>query len=246
MIVKVIPVIPPELRPLVPLDGGRFATSDLNDLYRRVIIRNNRLKRLIEIKAPEVILRNEKRMLQESVDSLFDNSRKSSAVKTESNRALKSLSDSLKGKQGRFRQNLLGKRVDYSARSVIVVGPELKMHECGLPKNMAAELFKPFIIRKMIDRGIVKTVKSAKKIIDKREPVVWDILRERNERTSCSFKSCPNSSQIRYSSFPTSNDRRKSYSSSPIVCTAFNADFDGDQMAVHLPLGEAAVLEAQF
>ena len=176
MIVKVVPVIPPELRPLVPLDGGRFATSDLNDLYRRVIIRNNRLKRLIEIKAPEVILRNEKRMLQESVDSLFDNSRKSSAVKTESNRALKSLSDSLKGKQGRFRQNLLGKRVDYSARSVIVVGPNLKLHECGLPKDMAAELYKPFIIRKMIERGIVKTVKSAKKIVDKKEPVVWDIL----------------------------------------------------------------------
>jgi hypothetical protein len=176
MIVKVVPVIPPELRPLVPLDGGRFATSDLNDLYRRVIIRNNRLKRLIEIKAPEVILRNEKRMLQESVDSLFDNSRKSSAVKTESNRALKSLSDSLKGKQGRFRQNLLGKRVDYSARSVIVVGPDLKLHECGLPKDMAAELFKPFIIRKMIERGIVKTVKSAKKLVDKKEPVIWDIL----------------------------------------------------------------------
>ncbi|MFM7301508.1 MAG: DNA-directed RNA polymerase subunit beta', partial [Crocinitomicaceae bacterium] len=176
MVVKVVPVIPPELRPLVPLDGGRFATSDLNDLYRRVIIRNNRLKRLIEIKAPEVILRNEKRMLQESVDSLFDNSRKSSAVKTESNRALKSLSDSLKGKQGRFRQNLLGKRVDYSARSVIVVGPDLKLHECGLPKDMAAELYKPFIIRKMIERGIVKTVKSAKKIVDRKEPVVWDIL----------------------------------------------------------------------
>ena len=176
MIMKVVPVIPPELRPLVPLDGGRFATSDLNDLYRRVIIRNNRLKRLMEIKAPEVILRNEKRMLQESVDSLFDNTRKASAVKTESNRPLKSLSDSLKGKQGRFRQNLLGKRVDYSARSVIVVGPELKLFECGIPKDMAAELYKPFVIRKLIERGIVKTVKSAKKIIDKKEPVVWDIL----------------------------------------------------------------------
>ena len=175
-VLKAVPVIPPELRPLVPLDGGRFATSDLNDLYRRVIIRNNRLKRLIEIQAPEVILRNEKRLLQEAVDSLLDNSRKASAVKSDVNRPLKSLSDSLKGKQGRFRQNLLGKRVDYSARSVIVVGPELKMHECGIPKLMAAELYKPFIIRKLIERGIVKTVKSAKKIVDRKEPVVWDIL----------------------------------------------------------------------
>ena len=246
MIVKVIPVIPPELRPLVPLDGGRFATSDLNDLYRRVIIRNNRLKRLIEIKAPEVILRNEKRMLQESVDSLFDNSRKSSAVKTESNRALKSLSDSLKGKQGRFRQNLLGKRVDYSARSVIVVGPELKMHECGLPKNMAAELFKPFIIRKMIDRGIVKTVKSAKKIIDKREPVVWDILENVMKGHPVLLNRAPTLHRLGIQSFQPVMIEGKAIRLHPLVCTAFNADFDGDQMAVHLPLGEAAVLEAQL
>ncbi|MBJ59927.1 MAG: DNA-directed RNA polymerase subunit beta' [Flavobacteriales bacterium] len=246
MIVKVIPVIPPELRPLVPLDGGRFATSDLNDLYRRVIIRNNRLKRLIEIKAPEVILRNEKRMLQESVDSLFDNSRKSSAVKTESNRALKSLSDSLKGKQGRFRQNLLGKRVDYSARSVIVVGPELKMHECGLPKNMAAELFKPFVIRKMIDRGIVKTVKSAKKIIDKREPVVWDILENVMKGHPVLLNRAPTLHRLGIQSFQPVMIEGKAIRLHPLVCTAFNADFDGDQMAVHLPLGEAAVLEAQL
>ncbi len=246
MIVRVIPVIPPELRPLVPLDGGRFATSDLNDLYRRVIIRNNRLKRLIEIKAPEVILRNEKRMLQESVDSLFDNSRKSSAVKTESNRALKSLSDSLKGKQGRFRQNLLGKRVDYSARSVIVVGPELKMHECGLPKNMAAELFKPFIIRKMIDRGIVKTVKSAKKIIDKREPVVWDILENVMKGHPVLLNRAPTLHRLGIQAFQPVMIEGKAIRLHPLVCTAFNADFDGDQMAVHLPLGEAAVLEAQL
>ena len=246
MIVKVIPVIPPELRPLVPLDGGRFATSDLNDLYRRVIIRNNRLKRLIEIKAPEVILRNEKRMLQESVDSLFDNSRKSSAVKTESNRALKSLSDSLKGKQGRFRQNLLGKRVDYSARSVIVVGPELKMHECGLPKNMAAELFKPFIIRKMIDRGIVKTVKSAKKIIDKREPVVWDILENVMKGHPVLLNRAPTLHRLGIQAFQPVMIEGKAIRLHPLVCTAFNADFDGDQMAVHLPLGEAAILEAQL
>ncbi len=246
MIIKVIPVIPPELRPLVPLDGGRFATSDLNDLYRRVIIRNNRLKRLMEIKAPEVILRNEKRMLQESVDSLFDNSRKSSAVKTESNRALKSLSDSLKGKQGRFRQNLLGKRVDYSARSVIVVGPELKMHECGLPKNMAAELFKPFIIRKMIDRGIVKTVKSAKKIIDKREPVVWDILENVMKGHPVLLNRAPTLHRLGIQAFQPVMIEGKAIRLHPLVCTAFNADFDGDQMAVHLPLGEAAVLEAQL
>ena len=246
MIVKVIPVIPPELRPLVPLDGGRFATSDLNDLYRRVIIRNNRLKRLIEIKAPEVILRNEKRMLQESVDSLFDNSRKSSAVKTESNRALKSLSDSLKGKQGRFRQNLLGKRVDYSARSVIVVGPDLKMHECGIPKNMAAELYKPFIIRKMIDRGIVKTVKSAKKIIDKREPVVWDILENVMKGHPVLLNRAPTLHRLGIQAFQPVMIEGKAIRLHPLVCTAFNADFDGDQMAVHLPLGEAAVLEAQL
>ena len=246
MVIKVIPVIPPELRPLVPLDGGRFATSDLNDLYRRVIIRNNRLKRLIEIKAPEVILRNEKRMLQESVDSLFDNSRKSSAVKTESNRALKSLSDSLKGKQGRFRQNLLGKRVDYSARSVIVVGPELKLHECGIPKDMAAELFKPFVIRKMIERGIVKTVKSAKKIIDRREPVVWDILENVMKGHPVLLNRAPTLHRLGIQSFQPVMIEGKAIRLHPLVCTAFNADFDGDQMAVHLPLGEAAILEAQL
>ncbi|UPT66548.1 MAG: DNA-directed RNA polymerase subunit beta' [Sphingobacteriales bacterium JAD_PAG50586_3] len=246
MIVKVVPVIPPELRPLVPLDGGRFATSDLNDLYRRVIIRNNRLKRLIEIKAPEVILRNEKRMLQEAVDSLFDNSRKSNAVKTESNRALKSLSDSLKGKQGRFRQNLLGKRVDYSARSVIVVGPELKLHECGLPKDMAAELFKPFIIRKLIERGIVKTVKSAKKIIDRKDPVVWDILENVLKGHPVLLNRAPTLHRLGIQSFQPKLIEGKAIQLHPLVCTAFNADFDGDQMAVHVPLGNAAVLEAQM
>jgi len=246
MIIKVVPVIPPELRPLVPLDGGRFATSDLNDLYRRVIIRNNRLKRLIEIKAPEVILRNEKRMLQEAVDSLFDNSRKSSAVKTESNRPLKSLSDSLKGKQGRFRQNLLGKRVDYSARSVIVVGPELKLHECGLPKGMAAELFKPFIIRKMIERGIVKTVKSAKKIVDRKEPVVWDILENVLKGHPVLLNRAPTLHRLGIQSFQPKLIEGKAIQLHPLVCTAFNADFDGDQMAVHLPLGNAAILEAQL
>lgn len=246
MIVKVVPVIPPELRPLVPLDGGRFATSDLNDLYRRVIIRNNRLKRLIEIKAPEVILRNEKRMLQEAVDSLFDNSRKSNAVKTESNRALKSLSDSLKGKQGRFRQNLLGKRVDYSARSVIVVGPELKLHECGLPKDMAAELFKPFIIRKLIERGIVKTVKSAKKIIDRKDPVVWDILENVLKGHPVLLNRAPTLHRLGIQSFQPKLIEGKAIQLHPLVCTAFNADFDGDQMAVHVPLGNAAILEAQM
>ena len=246
MIVKVVPVIPPELRPLVPLDGGRFATSDLNDLYRRVIIRNNRLKRLLEIKAPEVILRNEKRMLQEAVDSLFDNSRKSSAVKTESNRALKSLSDSLKGKQGRFRQNLLGKRVDYSARSVIVVGPELKLHECGIPKGMAAELYKPFIIRKMIERGIVKTVKSAKKIVDRKEPVVWDILENVLKGHPVLLNRAPTLHRLGIQAFQPKLIEGKAIQLHPLVCTAFNADFDGDQMAVHLPLGNAAVLEAQL
>ena len=246
MIVKVVPVIPPELRPLVPLDGGRFATSDLNDLYRRVIIRNNRLKRLIEIKAPEVILRNEKRMLQESVDSLFDNSRKSSAVKTESNRPLKSLSDSLKGKQGRFRQNLLGKRVDYSARSVIVVGPDLKLHECGLPKGMAAELYKPFIIRKMIERGIVKTVKSAKKIVDKKEPVVWDILENVLKGHPVLLNRAPTLHRLGIQAFQPKLIEGKAIRLHPLVTTAFNADFDGDQMAVHLPLGNAAILEAQL
>ena len=246
MIVKVVPVIPPELRPLVPLDGGRFATSDLNDLYRRVIIRNNRLKRLLEIKAPEVILRNEKRMLQEAVDSLFDNSRKSSAVKTESNRALKSLSDSLKGKQGRFRQNLLGKRVDYSARSVIVVGPNLKLHECGLPKDMAAELFKPFIIRKMIERGIVKTVKSAKKIVDRKEPVVWDILENVLKGHPVMLNRAPTLHRLGIQAFQPKLIEGKAIQLHPLVCTAFNADFDGDQMAVHLPLGHAAILEAQL
>jgi DNA-directed RNA polymerase subunit beta' len=246
MIVKVVPVIPPELRPLVPLDGGRFATSDLNDLYRRVIIRNNRLKRLIEIKAPEVILRNEKRMLQEAVDSLFDNSRKSSAVKTESNRPLKSLSDSLKGKQGRFRQNLLGKRVDYSARSVIVVGPDLKLHECGLPKDMAAELYKPFIIRKMIERGIVKTVKSAKKIVDRKEPVVWDILESVLKGHPVLLNRAPTLHRLGIQSFQPKLIEGKAIRLHPLVTTAFNADFDGDQMAVHLPLGNAAILEAQL
>ena len=246
MIVKVVPVIPPELRPLVPLDGGRFATSDLNDLYRRVIIRNNRLKRLIEIKAPEVILRNEKRMLQESVDSLFDNSRKVNAVKTESNRALKSLSDSLKGKQGRFRQNLLGKRVDYSARSVIVVGPEMKLHECGLPKDMAAELFKPFIIRKMIERGVVKTVKSAKKIVDRKDAIVWDILENVLKGHPVMLNRAPTLHRLGIQAFQPKLIEGKAIQLHPLVCTAFNADFDGDQMAVHLPLGNAAILEAQM
>ncbi|TVR36586.1 MAG: DNA-directed RNA polymerase subunit beta' [Cryomorphaceae bacterium] len=246
MIVKVVPVIPPELRPLVPLDGGRFATSDLNDLYRRVIIRNNRLKRLIEIKAPEVILRNEKRMLQEAVDSLFDNSRKSSAVKTESNRPLKSLSDSLKGKQGRFRQNLLGKRVDYSGRSVIVVGPDLQMHECGIPKDMAAELYKPFVIRKMIERGIVKTVKSAKKIVDRKEPVVWDILENVMKGHPVLLNRAPTLHRLGIQAFQPKMIEGKAIQLHPLVCTAFNADFDGDQMAVHVPLGSAAILEAQL
>jgi DNA-directed RNA polymerase subunit beta' len=246
MIVKVVPVIPPDLRPLVPLDGGRFATSDLNDLYRRVIIRNNRLKRLIEIKAPEVILRNEKRMLQEAVDSLFDNSRKSNAVKTENNRALKSLSDSLKGKQGRFRQNLLGKRVDYSARSVIVVGPSLKIHECGIPKDMAAELYKPFVIRKLIERGIVKTVKSAKKIVDRKDPVVWDILENVMKGHPVMLNRAPTLHRLSIQAFQPRLIEGKAIRLHPLVCTGFNADFDGDQMAVHLPLGNAAILEAQI
>jgi DNA-directed RNA polymerase subunit beta' len=246
MIVKVVPVIPPELRPLVPLDGGRFATSDLNDLYRRVIIRNNRLKRLLEIKAPEVILRNEKRMLQEAVDSLLDNSRKSSAVKTDSNRALKSLSDSLKGKSGRFRQNLLGKRVDYSGRSVIVVGPSLKLHECGLPKDMAAELYKPFVIRKLIERGIVKTVKSAKKIVDRKDPVVWDILENVLRGHPVLLNRAPTLHRLGIQAFQPKLIEGKAIQLHPLVCSAFNADFDGDQMAVHLPLGNAAILEAQM
>ena len=246
MVLKTIPVIPPELRPLVPLDGGRVATSDLNDLYRRVIIRNNRLKRLVEIKAPEVILRNEKRMLQESVDSLFDNTRKSSAVKTDANRPLKSLSDSLKGKQGRFRQNLLGKRVDYSARSVIVGGPELKLYECGLPKDMAAELYKPFIIRKLIERGIVKTVKSAKKIIDRREPLVWDILENVLKGHPVLLNRAPTLHRLGIQAFQPMLIEGKAIQVHPLVCTAFNADFDGDQMAVHLPLGPEAILEAQL
>ena len=246
MIVRVVPVIPPELRPLVPLDGGRFATSDLNDLYRRVIIRNNRLKRLIEIKAPEVILRNEKRMLQEAVDSLFDNSRKSSAVKTDANRPLKSLSDSLKGKQGRFRQNLLGKRVDYSARSVIVVGPELRMGECGIPKLMAAELYKPFIIRKLIERGIVKTVKSAKKIVDRKEPIIWDILEHVMKGHPVLLNRAPTLHRLGIQAFQPKMIEGKAIQLHPLACTAFNADFDGDQMAVHLPLSNEAVLEAQM
>ena len=246
MILKAVPVIPPELRPLVPLDGGRFATSDLNDLYRRVIIRNNRLKRLIEIQAPEVILRNEKRLLQEAVDSLLDNSRKSSAVKSDVNRPLKSLSDSLKGKQGRFRQNLLGKRVDYSARSVIVVGPELKMHECGIPKLMAAELYKPFIIRKLIERGIVKTVKSAKKIVDRKEPVVWDILEHVMKGHPVLLNRAPTLHRLGIQAFQPKMIEGKAIQLHPLACTAFNADFDGDQMAVHLPLGNEAILEAQM
>ena len=246
MILKVVPVIPPDLRPLVPLDGGRFATSDLNDLYRRVIIRNNRLKRLIEIKAPEVILRNEKRMLQEAVDSLFDNSKKSNAVKSEANRALKSLSDSLKGKQGRFRQNLLGKRVDYSARSVIVVGPELKMHECGLPKFMAAELYKPFIIRKLIERGIVKTVKSAKKIVDRKDPMIWEILENVMKGHPVLLNRAPTLHRLGIQAFQPKMIEGKAIQLHPLACTAFNADFDGDQMAVHLPLGNAAIMEAQL
>jgi DNA-directed RNA polymerase subunit beta' len=244
MIIKMVPVIPPELRPLVPLDGGRFATSDLNDLYRRVIIRNNRLKRLIDIKAPEVILRNEKRMLQEAVDSLFDNSRKVNAVRADGNRPLKSLSDMLKGKQGRFRQNLLGKRVDYSGRSVIVVGPELKLHECGLPKNMAAELFKPFVIRKLIERGIVKTVKSAKKIVDRKDPVVWDILENVLKGHPVMLNRAPTLHRLGIQAFQPKLIEGKAIQLHPLVCTAFNADFDGDQMAVHVPLGHEAVLEA--
>ncbi|NQU53345.1 MAG: DNA-directed RNA polymerase subunit beta', partial [Bacteroidetes bacterium] len=246
MIVRVVPVIPPDLRPLVPLDGGRFATSDLNDLYRRVIIRNNRLKRLIEIKAPEVILRNEKRMLQEAVDSLFDNSRKANAVKTENNRPLKSLSDSLKGKQGRFRQNLLGKRVDYSARSVIVVGPKLRIHECGIPKDMAAELYKPFVIRKLIERGIVKTVKSAKKIVDRKDPVVWEILENVLKGHPVLLNRAPTLHRLSIQALQPVLIEGKAIQLHPLVCTGFNADFDGDQMAVHLPLGNAAVLEAQL
>ena len=246
MIIKMVPVIPPELRPLVPLDGGRFATSDLNDLYRRVIIRNNRLKRLIDIKAPEVILRNEKRMLQEAVDSLFDNSRKVNAVRSDGNRALKSLSDMLKGKQGRFRQNLLGKRVDYSGRSVIVVGPELKMHECGLPKDMAAELFKPFIIRKLIERGIVKTVKSAKKIVDRKDPVVWDILENVLKGHPVLLNRAPTLHRLGIQAFQPKLIEGKAIQLHPLVCTAFNADFDGDQMAVHVPLGHEAILEASM
>jgi len=246
MIIKMVPVIPPELRPLVPLDGGRFATSDLNDLYRRVIIRNNRLKRLIDIKAPEVILRNEKRMLQEAVDSLFDNSRKVNAVRSEGNRALKSLSDMLKGKQGRFRQNLLGKRVDYSGRSVIVVGPELKLHECGLPKDMAAELFKPFIIRKLIERGIVKTVKSAKKIVDRKDPVVWDILENVLKGHPVLLNRAPTLHRLGIQAFQPKLIEGKAIQLHPLVCTAFNADFDGDQMAVHVPLGQEAIVEASL
>src|SRR6186713_330497 len=246
MVMQYIPVIPPELRPLVPLDGGRFASSDLNDLYRRVIIRNNRLKRLLEIKAPEVILRNEKRMLQEAIDSLFDNSRKSNAVKAEGGRALKSLSDVLKGKQGRFRQNLLGKRVDYSGRSVIVVGPELKLHECGLPKDMAAELFKPFIIRKLIERGIVKTVKSARKLVDKKEAIIWDILENILKGHPVMLNRAPTLHRLSIQAFQPKLIEGKAIQLHPLVTTAFNADFDGDQMAVHVPLSNAAILEAQL
>src|SRR6201987_557477 len=246
MVLTTLPVIPPELRPLVPLEGGRFATSDLNDLYRRIINRNNRLKRLIEIKAPEVIVRNEKRMLQEAVDSLFDNSRKVNAVKTEGNRALKSLSDILKGKQGRFRQNLLGKRVDYSGRSVIVVGPELKLHECGLPKDMAAELCKPFIIRKLIERGIVKTVKSARKLVEKKEAVIWDILENILKGHPVMLNRAPTLHRLSIQAFQPKLIEGKAIQLHPLVCSAFNADFDGDQMAVHVPLSSAAIVEAQL
>ncbi|MEI6185100.1 MAG: DNA-directed RNA polymerase subunit beta', partial [Bacteroidota bacterium] len=246
MVMQYIPVIPPELRPLVPLDGGRFASSDLNDLYRRVIIRNNRLKRLMEIKAPEVILRNEKRMLQEAMDSLFDNSRKSNAVKAEGGRALKSLSDVLKGKQGRFRQNLLGKRVDYSGRSVIVVGPEMKMHECGIPKDMAAELFKPFIIRKLIERGIVKTVKSAKKLVDRKEIVIWDILENILKGHPILLNRAPTLHRLSIQAFQPKLIEGKAIQLHPLVTASFNADFDGDQMAVHVPLSSASILEAQL
>src|SRR6267154_346315 len=246
MTIKMVPVIPPELRPLVPLDGGRFATSDLNDLYRRVIIRNNRLKRLIDIKAPEVILRKENRMLPEAVDFLFDNSRKVNAVRSDGNRALKSLSDMLKGKQGRFRQNLLGKRVDYSARSVIVVGPNLKLHECGLPKDMAAELFKPFIIRKLIERGIVKTVKSARKLVDRKEAIVWDILENILKGHPVMLNRAPTLHRLSIQAFQPKLIEGKAIQLHPLVCTAFNADFDGDQMAVHVPLSSAAILEAQL
>ena len=246
MIMKMLPVIPPELRPLVTLEGGRFATSDLNDLYRRVIIRNNRLKRLVEIKAPDVILRNEKRMLQEAVDSLLDNTRRASAVKSEGNRPLKSLSDMLKGKQGRFRQNLLGKRVDYSGRSVIVVGPTLKLNECGLPKNMAAELFKPFIIRKLIERGIVKTVKTAKKIVEKKDPAIWDILENILKGHPVLLNRAPTLHRLGIQSFQPKLIEGKAIQLHPLVCAGFNADFDGDQMAVHVPLGNAAIAEAQL
>ena len=246
MIMRMLPVIPPELRPLVPLEGGRFATSDLNDLYRRVIIRHNRLKRLVEIKAPDVILRNEKRMLQEAVDSLLDNTRRASAVKSEGNRPLKSLSDMLKGKQGRFRQNLLGKRVDYSGRSVIVVGPTLKLNECGLPKNMAAELFKPFIIRKLIERGIVKTVKTAKKIVEKKDPVIWDILENILKGHPVLLNRAPTLHRLGIQSFQPKLVEGKAIQLHPLVCAGFNADFDGDQMAVHVPLGNAAIAEAQL
>src|SRR6188472_3315214 len=246
MILTQVPVIPPDLRPLVPLDGGRFATSDLNDLYRRVINRNNRLKRLIELRAPDIIIRNEKRMLQEAVDALFDNSRKVNAVRSDGNRALKSLSDMLKGKQGRFRQNLLGKRVDYSGRSVIVVGPELKLHECGLPKDMAAELFKPFIIRKMIERGVVKTVKSAKKIVDRKDAIVWDILENVLKGHPVMLNCAPTLHRLGIQAFQPKLIEGKAIQLHPLVCTAFNADFDGDQMAVHVPLGQEAILEASL
>src|ERR1700742_3657207 len=246
MIVKIVPVIPPELRPLVPLEGGRFATSDLNDLYRRVIIRNNRLKRLIEIKAPEVILRNEKRMLQEAVDSLFDNSRKVNAVKTEGNRALKSLSDILKGKQGRFRQNLLGKRVDYSARSVIVVGPNLKLHECGLPKDMALELFKPFVMKRLVDLNHAQNIKSAKRMVERQRPVVWDVLEEVISEPPVLLNRAPTLHRLGIQAFEPQLVEGKAIQIHPLVCTAFNADFDGDQMAVHVPLSAEAQAEARI
>ena len=245
MILDVIPIIPPDLRPLVPLEGGRFATSDLNDLYRRVINRNNRLKKLIDIQAPEVILRNEKRMLQEAVDALFDNGRRTHSVRGDSKRPLKSLSDLLKGKQGRFRQNLLGKRVDYSGRSVIVVGPELKLHQCGIPKNMALELFKPFIIMKLEEKGYVQTVKSAKKLVEKERPEVWDILEEIIQDHPVMLNRAPTLHRLGIQAFYPKLVEGKAIRLHPLVCAAFNADFDGDQMAVHVPLSFEAQLEAR-
>ena len=244
MILDVLPVIPPELRPLVPLDGGRFATSDLNDLYRRVINRNNRLKKLMELHAPDVIVRNEKRMLQEAVDALFDNGRRGRVLRGANNRPLKSLSDTLKGKQGRFRQNLLGKRVDYSGRSVIVVGPELKLHQCGLPKKMALELFKPFIYHRLEQRGHCTTIKQAKELVEQQDPVVWDILEEVIKDHPILLNRAPTLHRLGIQAFEPVLVEGKALKIHPLVCTAFNADFDGDQMAVHIPLSPEAQIEA--